>query len=202
MSMVHAEAERVIAAPPGEIYALLADYRTRHPQILPPEHFVAYAVEEGGQGAGTLLRLRVRAGGRERSYRMRISEPSRGRVLQESDELSSLTTRYTLVPLDDDQRTLVRIETEWEGAGGVGGIFERTFAPVALRRIYDDVLLRLARRFSAAPDAEPERVSVASVEPLESPLPLLAGVAAGVLVTAVLFGAAALVLRRAGLTPP
>jgi hypothetical protein len=204
--VVHAEAERVIGAPPEEIYAFLADYQARHPRILPPEHFIAYAVEEGGQGEGTIVRIRVRAGGRERPYRMRVSEPARGRVLQESDLLSSLVTRYTLVPLDDNRRTLVRVETEWDGAGGVGGFFERTFAPVALRRIYDEELLRLARSFSAAPEAEPEcvRVERVTVAPGQSApsLTLLAGVAAGVLVTAVLFGAAALVLRRAGVTQP
>jgi hypothetical protein len=37
----------------------------------------------------------------------------------------------------------VRISTTWQGAGGVGGVFERLFAPRALRRLYDDELSRL-----------------------------------------------------------
>ncbi len=37
----------------------------------------------------------------------------------------------------------VRISTTWRGAGGIGGFFERLFAPRVLRRIYDDELSRL-----------------------------------------------------------
>ncbi len=33
--------------------------------------------------------------------------------------------------------------TVWNGAGGIGGFFERTFAPKGLARIYDAVLARL-----------------------------------------------------------
>jgi hypothetical protein len=32
------------------------------------------------------------------------------------------------------------VHTTWNGAGGIGGFFERTFAPAGLRRIYDGVL--------------------------------------------------------------
>jgi Polyketide cyclase / dehydrase and lipid transport len=37
----------------------------------------------------------------------------------------------------------VRVETRWQGAGGVGGFFERLFAPRVLRRLYVDELERL-----------------------------------------------------------
>lgn len=40
--------------------------------------------------------------------------------------------------------SLVRIETTWNGAGGIGGFFEKTFAPKGLKRIYDGVLANLA----------------------------------------------------------
>ena len=39
--------------------------------------------------------------------------------------------------------TTVRVRTTWDGAGGVGGFFERTFAPKGLRRTYDGMLERL-----------------------------------------------------------
>ena len=39
----------------------------------------------------------------------------------------------------------VRIETRWRGARGIGGFFERLFAPRVLRRIYDEELRRLDR---------------------------------------------------------
>jgi hypothetical protein len=40
--------------------------------------------------------------------------------------------------------TLVRIQTSWDGAGGIGGFFEKTFAPAGLKRIYDGVLGKLS----------------------------------------------------------
>jgi len=36
------------------------------------------------------------------------------------------------------------VTTTWDGAGGIGGFFERTFAPKGLGRIYDSLLDRLA----------------------------------------------------------
>ena len=38
---------------------------------------------------------------------------------------------------------MVRISTNWDGATGIGGFFERTFAPRAMHRIYLDELERL-----------------------------------------------------------
>jgi len=38
----------------------------------------------------------------------------------------------------------VTVEAVWNGAGGVGGFFERTFAPKGLARIHGEVLAGLA----------------------------------------------------------
>ena len=37
----------------------------------------------------------------------------------------------------------MRISTVWEGAGGIGGLFERMFAPGVLRAVSADELKRL-----------------------------------------------------------
>jgi hypothetical protein len=37
----------------------------------------------------------------------------------------------------------VQIRTTWDGAGGIGGFFERMFAPRVMRAIYADELERL-----------------------------------------------------------
>jgi len=37
----------------------------------------------------------------------------------------------------------VQICTTWDGAGGIGGFFERMFAPRVMRAIYADELERL-----------------------------------------------------------
>jgi hypothetical protein len=83
---------------------------------------------------------------------MAVSEPEPGRVLQESDTNSSLVTTFTVSPAGDSSN--VRIETSWEGAGGIGGFFERLFAPRVMQGIYRDELERLdtyARSQAAAP---------------------------------------------------
>jgi hypothetical protein len=74
---------------------------------------------------------------------MQVSEPEPGRVLTESDTNSSLRTTFTVTPEGDASR--VRISTTWDGAGGVGGFFERLFAPRVMSRLYEDELTRLDR---------------------------------------------------------
>jgi len=139
MGKVEASAERTIDAPTGQVYGYLADMH-QHPRFLPPA-FSDFQVEEGGVGAGSVTRFAVTAGGRTRSYRMRVTEPEPGRVLVESDTNSSLVTTFNVEPRDG--KSLVRISTSWDGAGGIGGFFERTFAPRAMHRIYLDELERL-----------------------------------------------------------
>ena len=74
---------------------------------------------------------------------MHVAEPEPGRVITESDENSSLVTTFTVTPSGEGSR--VRISTSWEGAGGVGGFFERLFAPRVMRRMYADELAKLDR---------------------------------------------------------
>lgn len=134
MARITAGAERRIDASVDDVRAFLTDYE-RRPEIL-PENFNDYSVEEGGTGTGTVVTYRMKAGPRERTYRMRV-EAADDRVT-ESDEESSFVTTWTLASADGG--TLVRLESTWEGGSGVGGFFERLFAPSGLRRVYDDVL--------------------------------------------------------------
>jgi hypothetical protein len=150
MARIYVEERRTVNAAAQAIYAVLTDYRTGHPTILPPEHFLDYGVEKGGQGAGTIIHFRLRAAGRERPYTVEIAEPDPGHVLSERDVYSSLVTTWTLTPVGDGQRTNVQIATEWEGGHGIGGFFERTFAPGGLQRIYAAALERLAQTATSA----------------------------------------------------
>jgi hypothetical protein len=142
MAMIRVAAEGRVAAPADRVYGYLADYRQHHPRILPPA-FSDFVVEEGGVGTGTVARFRVTTAGRSRRFRVRVDEPQPGRVLRESDLESSAVTTFTVTPDGDGAR--VRIETAWQGAGGIGGFFERLFAPRVLRRLYADELARLDR---------------------------------------------------------
>nr|BBH94793.1 hypothetical protein KTA_29920 [Thermogemmatispora argillosa] len=153
VSRIIVQSEKVIPGRPEDIYAILADYKGRHPQIL-PANFQDYRVEQGAQGEGTVISFRLRAGGRERLYRMRVSEPVRGQTLTESDLNSSLVTTWTVTPIADGQRSQVRIATMWEGGSGLGGFFERVFAPLGLRRIYSQTLAALAALVEGRPPEE------------------------------------------------
>jgi len=141
MAPIVVSAERVIDAPAATVYGYLADNREHHPHFLPPA-FSGFQVESGGTGAGTITRFTVTAGGRSRQYRMTVAEPEPGRVITESDSGSSLVTTWTVEPRGESA-SLVTISTTWRGAGGIGGFFERTFAPRAMRGIYADELERL-----------------------------------------------------------
>ena len=139
MAKVQASAERTIDAPADDVYGYLADMH-RHAHFLPPA-FSDFQVVEGGVGAGSVTTFAVTAGGRTRNYRMNVTEPVPGRTLVESDANSSLVTTFNVEP--QGGKSLVRIHTSWDGAGGIGGFFEKTFAPGAMRRLYVDELDRL-----------------------------------------------------------
>jgi carbon monoxide dehydrogenase subunit G len=139
MGKIEVSAERSIGAAAEVVYRTIAD-DSEHVNILPPA-FSDFQVESGGVGAGTIHRFKVTAGGRTREYRMRVEEPEPGRVLTESDTGSSLVTTFTVDP--EGEHTHVRISTTWDGAGGIGGFFERLFAPRVMRGIYADELERL-----------------------------------------------------------
>jgi len=144
MAHVRVEAQSEIGADREDVYGILADYRAGHPSILPPEHFTGLHVEEGGRGAGTVIRFGMRVLGRERIARAEITEPEPGRVLVERvlDDRGLVTT-FTVEPIDAG-RSRVTIATAWE-ARGLGGLFERLFAPRLLRRVYRAELARLDR---------------------------------------------------------
>src|SRR5690349_15790677 len=122
MAKIVVSAERTVEAPADAVYRYVADMREHHPRYLPAA-FSDFQVESGGTGAGTVTRFKVTAGGRTREYRMRVDEPEPGRVLTESDTGSSLVTTTTVSPQDGN--SLVQIRTTWDGAGGIGGFFER-----------------------------------------------------------------------------
>ena len=134
--------ERPIAAPAERVYRYIADLREQQPRWLPP-NFTDVQVEEGGVGAGTIFRARVRLGGVSRDFRMRVDEPEPGRVIREVDILAPLVTTWTVTPEGDHCR--VRLETVWSSATGLAGLLERPVAPRLMRRMYADEFDRLDR---------------------------------------------------------
>jgi hypothetical protein len=147
MSEVVATAERIVRAPADRVRSALADYEDTRRRIL-PEQFSDYRVESGGQGAGTRVHWRFAATSkRVRDQLLDVTQPTPDSLV-ESDANSSMVTTWSLHPADAGVTT-VRVRTAWKGAGGIGGFFERTFAPRGLRRVYDQLLERLDAELAA-----------------------------------------------------
>jgi hypothetical protein len=143
MGRVTATASTLVGAPPEQVLELLRDYRRARKGLL-TTNYTAYRVEAGGHGAGTVIGYHFAAGGRERDYRMRISE-SDG-AIEEHDELSSFVSVWSVKPVDSGG-SKVTLTGSWDGAAGIGGFFERTFAPGGLSKIYRQMLNKLAAAF-------------------------------------------------------
>jgi hypothetical protein len=144
VAKVIARATRQVEASPERVLDFLRDYDASRPRIL-TANYTAYRVEAGGAGEGSVIGYRFAAGGRERDYRLRVAEADG--VLLERDELSSFVSRWTVEPSGSASR--VTIEGSWDGAGGIAGIFEGLFAPLGLRRIYGEMLDKLAGELSS-----------------------------------------------------
>jgi polyketide cyclase/dehydrase/lipid transport protein len=143
MGQVTSTAERVVDAPAADVRAALADDEKVRPQIL-TEQFSEYRVESGGRGAGTGVRWKLAATKRRpRDCLVDVVEAVDGSLV-ERDANSSMVTTWLVEP-EEAGRSRVRSTTTWKGAGGVGGVFERIFAPKGLGRIYEGVLANLDR---------------------------------------------------------
>ena len=132
-----------VSAPPHRVYDMIADYRDGHPRIIPPKYFKSLDVEEGGFGAGTVIRFTMRVLGSERTARARITEPDPGRVLVETELTTGLVTTFTVAPAGNSA-TDVTIETRVPSVPGVRGAVERWVMKATLPRIYRDELALLA----------------------------------------------------------
>jgi polyketide cyclase/dehydrase/lipid transport protein len=138
MAQIKAHTAIVLAAHPEDVYATIADYRQGHPNMLPKKHFYDLQVEQGGYGAGTVIRFKGCILGVERSFYQRISEPVPGKVLVEQDINSTqdVTTTFTVLPLEQGQKSHVEISTTLNSSPGFQGFLERLLVPIANVKIY------------------------------------------------------------------
>ncbi len=134
MGEIAVEVEQAYDASPETVFAALADYTTVRPTILAPE-FTDYEVLTRGIGAGTAISYRLHATKKRiRQVEADVTEPVAGQQLLESDRKSTLRVLWSVNPAGSGSRVTVKIS--WQGAGGIGGFFERRFAPAGIRRIY------------------------------------------------------------------
>ncbi|MEU0915407.1 SRPBCC family protein [Streptomyces althioticus] len=141
MAQVEATTERIVAADADTVFDALADYSGTRAKLL-PEQFSEYEVREGGDGEGTLVHWKLQATSkRVRDCLLEVTEPTDGELV-EKDRNSSMVTTWRVTPAGEGRARVV-VTSVWNGAGGIGGFFERTFAPKGLARIHDAVLARL-----------------------------------------------------------
>ncbi|GAA4682923.1 SRPBCC family protein [Streptomyces buecherae] len=142
MAQVEATTERIIRAGAEDVFDALADYNGTRQRVM-PEQFSEYEVREGGDGEGSLVHWKLQATSkRVRDCLVEVTEPTDGQLV-EKDRNSTMVTTWIVTPAGEGSSRVV-VTSTWTGAGGIGGFFEKTFAPKGLGRIYDALLTRLA----------------------------------------------------------
>ena len=141
MSQVSAASTVLINAEPQNVLSAVADYQTVRPKILSP-HYSGYQVLEGGQGAGTVATWKLQAT-KSRVRDVKATVDVAGHTVIEKDANSTMVTNWTVAPAGTGSS--VTTKTTWTGAGGVKGFFEKTFAPLGLKKIQAEVLDNLKK---------------------------------------------------------
>ena len=144
MANHNTSASALISAPARKIYDLIADYRDRHPRILPKPYFVSLQVEQGGYGAGTVINFQMRLMGRVQSFHSMITEPEPGHTLVETDMNTGAVTTFTVDPRSHGQEAFVTITTTTRVPNGILGKIQSWLTERLLSPIYEKELDQLA----------------------------------------------------------
>ncbi len=103
-------------------------------------------VEQGGVGAGTVIRFQLSVLGKKQTYRAAITEPEPGRVLVETDlDSNGAVTTFTVDPGSAPADSRVTIATELPVRSGFLGRIEKSLTTLLLRPMYEKELANLAR---------------------------------------------------------
>ncbi|MET0456948.1 MAG: SRPBCC family protein [Mycobacterium sp.] len=146
MGQVSASSTVLINAQPDAVFTAVADYETVRPKIL-SSHYSGYQVLQGGQGAGTVATWKLQAT-ESRVRDVKANVDVAGHTVIEKDANSTMVTNWTVAP--SGPGSSVTLKTSWQGAGGVKGFFEKTFAPLGLRKIQAEVLENLKAQVEGA----------------------------------------------------
>jgi hypothetical protein len=147
VGQVKATSTILIDAEPPAVLDAVADYRNVRPKILSPQ-YSEYEVLEGGQGQGTVAKWRLQAT-ESRVRDVQVSVDVAGHTVIEKDANSSMVINWTVAPAGPGSS--VTVTTTWTGAGGVKGFFEKTFAPLGLKKIQGQVLGNLKDELEVQP---------------------------------------------------
>ncbi|GBE68024.1 hypothetical protein MFM001_44860 [Mycobacterium sp. MFM001] len=145
MGQVSAASTILINAQPDAVLNAVADYQNVRPKIL-SAHYSDYQVLQGGQGQGTVAKWKLQAT-KSRVRDVQASVDVAGHAVIEKDANSTMVTNWTVAPAGPGSS--VTVKTTWTGAGGVKGFFEKTFAPLGLKKIQSEVLANLKKQLEA-----------------------------------------------------
>jgi hypothetical protein len=147
VGQVKATSTILIDAEPPAVLDAVADYQNVRPKILSPQ-YSEYEVLEGGHGQGTVAKWRLQAT-ESRVRNVQVSVDVAGHTVIEKDANSSMVINWTVAPAGPGSS--VTVTTTWTGAGGVKGFFEKTFAPLGLKKIQGEVLGNLKNELEVQP---------------------------------------------------
>jgi hypothetical protein len=145
MGHVSAASTILINAEPKAVLSAVGDYESVRPKIL-SSHYRDYQVLEGGQGQGTVASWKLQAT-KSRVRDVKANVDVAGHAVIEKDANSTMVTNWTVAPAGPGSS--VTVTTTWTGAGGVKGFFEKTFAPLGLKKIQAEVLANLKKEFDS-----------------------------------------------------
>jgi hypothetical protein len=138
-------ASAIIPARRERIYSLIANYNDGHSRII-PKQLNGLVVEQGGVGAGTVIRYQMNLLGKTQTFRAAITEPEPGRVLVETDlDTNGAVTTFTVDAGNAPADSRVTISTVVPVRSGFPGLLEKTFITLLLRPMYKQELTNLAR---------------------------------------------------------
>ena len=146
MAIIDFKASREMPVPAHIVYGVIADYHKGHPAILPKPPFIDLVVEQGGTGAGTVIRMRMKMLGKESVLRAAVNEPEPGRVLLEKALDQDLQTRFIVEPVvvqgSGDERSRTTFHTIIN-APGIAGLIQKWIVPRLLLPAYHQELANL-----------------------------------------------------------
>jgi len=152
-------ASRRIEAPAAAVYGVFADYREAHPRILPTSFFGPLVVEQGGYGAGTIIRVEGRVAGRSRFLRGIVTEPEPGRLLVESYPEDRMVTSFRVEAEPGGGACTATITTDSPRPSGIAGWIEERVARWILARVFREELELVAAYVAAEPRGEGKKSS-------------------------------------------
>ena len=141
MGQVSAASTILINAEPAAVFAAVADYQTSARRSCPRSTATTRCCR-AARAQGTVANWKLQAT-KSRVRDVQANVDVAGHTVIEKDANSSMVTNWTVAPAGPGSS--VTVKTTWTGAGGVKGFFEKTFAPLGLKKIQGEVLANLKK---------------------------------------------------------